>query len=171
MLVDPITFTHDPVSAALSRMRGATVCGPERGKPGMYTIGHFNMEHNLPGGTSFDGEGAAWCEYPSLGDSGSFGAYGVCDSLDQFLAHPLGQWLAASERRFTISFTCVRKADQTPDGGWRWHKWGEYIGEKSPQYEYLYDEGPEIKAVYCFHVYECMDHAQAEVMVDGVHGP
>ena len=22
-------------------------------------------------------------------------------------------------------------------GGWRWHKWGEYIGKHNPQYEYL----------------------------------
>ena len=24
--------------------------------------------------------------------------------------------------------------------GWRWHKWGEYIGKHTPQYEYLSDE-------------------------------
>jgi hypothetical protein len=62
--------------------------------------------------------------------------------------------VTTSDRRFTLAFTRVRKRDQPDEGGWRWHKWGEYIGEKSPQYEYLYDEGNEIEEVYCYHVYE-----------------
>jgi hypothetical protein len=162
MLVDPINFTHDPVTAMVSRMRGAGQ-GPERRVQGVYIIGHFNLDHLLPGGASFDGAGAAWHEYPSLGDAGEFSPYGVCDSPDQLLAHPLGQWIVASERRFTVSLTCIRKADEPAQGGWRWHKWGEYIGDKSPQYEYLYDEGPDIAAVYCFHVYECLDASQSTV--------
>jgi hypothetical protein len=47
----------------------------------------------------------------------------------------------------------VIKANQSHEGGWRWHKWGEYIGKYEPQYEYLYDE-PEIEKVYVYHIYE-----------------
>jgi hypothetical protein len=161
MLVDPINFTSDPVTDILARMRGSDG-GQVRVRQGVYIIGHFNMDHSLPGGSSFDGQGAAWCQYPDLqSDEKYFGCYGVCDSPEQLLTHPFGQWLAASVRRFTVSFTCVRKVDQSPDGGWRWHKWGEYIGTKDPQHEYLYDEGPEIEEVYCFHVYECLDPSKA----------
>lgn len=40
-------------------------------------------------------------------------------------------------------------------GGWRWHKWGTYIGTLDPQCEYLDDEdfGEDFKYVLCFHLY------------------
>lgn len=31
----------------------------------------------------------------------------------------------------------INKHDKSSWGGWRWHKWGEYIGKHNPQYEYL----------------------------------
>lgn len=152
MLVAPITFTAGFGMSAISR--------------GLYET-HFDLDHHLPGGASFDGHGAAWHQYPDLGpDEQSFGCYGVCDSPTQFMAHAIGQWLAASDRKFVVSFTCIRKAEQPEDGGWRWHKWGEYIGEKDPQYEYLYDECPEITEVYVYHVYECIDDSKCDDGLD-----
>jgi hypothetical protein len=38
-------------------------------------------------------------------------------------------------------------------GGWRWHKWGPYIGTQEPKCEYIHDE-PEIEEVFTYHVYE-----------------
>jgi hypothetical protein len=157
MLVDPIIFTIDDSSRVILTIIGSANPTPRRLSKGLYSIHHFGMSECLPGGASFDGTGAAWHEYPTLGDDRWFGSYGVCDSPEQFMAHPIGQWIAASGRLFVISFTEIVKAEQSPDGGWRWHKWGEYIGEKNPQYEYLYDEGAEIERVYCYHVCECMD--------------
>lgn len=31
----------------------------------------------------------------------------------------------------------INNHDTNSWGGWRWHKWGEYIGKHTPQYEYL----------------------------------
>lgn len=73
--------------------------------------------------------------------------------MRQFLDHEVGKWVVDSERRFVVAFTRVRREDQPADGGWRWHKWGQYIGKHEPRCEYLYDEDG-IDEVYCFHVYE-----------------
>jgi hypothetical protein len=48
----------------------------------------------------------------------------------------------------TLVLTPFRKCDEDPDG-WRWHKWGEYVGLHAPQREYLHDE-PLIETVYVF---------------------
>lgn len=76
---------------------------------------------------------------------------GVCDQWEQIVE----RWpeIRDSDRKFVISLCRVTKAAQPESGGWRWHKWGDYIGRFEPQCEYLHDE-PEIDAVYTFHVYE-----------------
>ena len=40
--------------------------------------------------------------------------------------------------------------------GWRWHKWGPYIGTQDPQCEYLADE-PEIKEVFVYRFIQLHD--------------
>lgn len=77
--------------------------------------------------------------------------YGVCDTVDQVVE----KWpeLLTDPRRFIICFTQIDRADQPEHGGWRWHKWGEYIGTKEPMSEYLADE-PEIDSVLCFSIIE-----------------
>jgi hypothetical protein len=84
------------------------------------------------------------------------GSYGVCDNVQQ-VKDKYSKWLENLENRFCISFTRVRKSEQSPQGGWRWHKWGGYIGEKNPQMEYLYDEDDSIEEVYCYHIYQLLD--------------
>tara|TARA_Y100000310_G_C20444902_1_gene697881 strand:+ start:93 stop:428 length:336 start_codon:yes stop_codon:yes gene_type:complete len=89
----------------------------------------------------------AFEEMIHLGDAVYFG---VCDSIDQvFDRHPDIQ---ESAQRFVVALTLERKEEQPSDGGWRWHKWGEYIGTQEPQFEYLFDE-PEIEQVYTYGVY------------------
>lgn len=87
-----------------------------------------------------------WDAYPSEG--------GVCDTPEQVLAHiPL---LVTDPRRFIVFFTPIRKRDQPAEGGWRWHKWGEYIGtQPSAGCEYLYDE-PHIDEVLVYHIVEVL---------------
>jgi len=78
--------------------------------------------------------------------------YGVCDHYEQILERcPL--LASAEDRRFSIALTLVTRESQPPEGGWRWHKWGPYIGTQDPQHEYLYDE-PNIEQVYVYHIYE-----------------
>lgn len=80
--------------------------------------------------------------------------YGVCDYPTQVIE----RWpqLATDERPFILLFSEIDRAKQPPDGGWRWHKWGRYIGTREPQCEYLYDE-PEIDLVYVFHILQVKD--------------
>lgn len=87
----------------------------------------------------------------NLSDTGFFSEYGVCDTIQQVLDQC--PKLQDSKREFIVMFTPVLKANQSDWGGWRWHKWGPYIGTKEPQCEYLYDE-PEIDGIFCYHIYE-----------------
>lgn len=80
----------------------------------------------------------------------SIGPYGVCDNVEQVLEQC--PELITSDRQFLITLTRVTKSEQE-EGGWRWHKWGAYIGTQNPQCEYLIDE-PDIEEVFCYHIYE-----------------
>lgn len=94
----------------------------------------------------------SWEEFKDLGPWSSPDytcAYGVCDSIEQFTARVVPK-LQAAETQHVAFLTCIRKADQSPNGGWRWHKWGPYIGDHEPQCEYLYDE-EGIDEVYVYH--------------------
>ena len=90
-----------------------------------------------------------WNDYPIL--SNEIWNYGVCDDYQQLLSKC--PEIVESDRQFLITLFEVNREDQPEDGGWRWHKWGDYIGTQQPTCEYLYDE-PEIDRVYCYQVYE-----------------
>lgn len=81
--------------------------------------------------------------------------YGVCDNADQLLRH--FPELEASDRTFVVTLTEVCKDEQPETGGWRWHKWGPYIGSHEPECEYLYDE-EDIETVFVYHIYEYLDY-------------
>lgn len=105
---------------------------------GVYKCGHFNFEYEL---------GEAANKYAEFGE---VNAYGVCDSVDQLLA---AYDFESDPRSICISVTRIDKATQPANGGWRWHKWGPYIGTQQPRHEYLYDE-QNIEVVYVYHIYE-----------------
>lgn len=77
---------------------------------------------------------------------------GVCDNYKQILNY-CKELIDDPNKKYVIGLSTVEKKNQASEGGWRWHKWGEYIGDKNPQCEYLYDE-PEIEKVYCYHIFE-----------------
>ncbi len=57
---------------------------------------------------------------------------GVCDCPTQFAKkYPTYKGL--------VWMTVVKREDQPQSGGWRWRKWGTYIGEYPNEIEYLYD--------------------------------
>ena len=56
-------------------------------------------------------------------------------------------------RNFVILLHPFFREDQPESGGWRWHKWGEYIGKFDSKCEYLYDEDG-IDFVYAFSILE-----------------
>ena len=94
-------------------------------------------------------------EYFDFQNEGEYlGAYGVCDTVEQ-VKEKYSKWLNDTELKFCISFTKVTKSEQDANGGWRWHKWGEYIGKLNPQCEYLDDEdfGDDFQYVITFTLY------------------
>jgi len=116
---------------------------------GVYEIGHFGSSDFLAD---------AYERYPDV----SVGPYGVCDTVRQLLdACP--ELEKDPQREFVVTVTPIRRADESPSGGWRWHKWGAYIGTQCPQHEYLYDD-THIDEVLVYHIYE---HRRALVVTDG----
>ena len=137
MLVQERELRHaDPILALIASGSNRSSEAKEL-HPGVYEIGHFGGSHFLRN----------YEQYPET----TVGPYGVCDSAEQLLA--ACPELVAPGREFVVTLTRIGKADEPADGGWRWHKWGEYIGTQKPQTEYIHDE-PEIEEVFCFHIYE-----------------
>jgi len=85
---------------------------------------------------------------------------GVADSVDQIKEY-FKKEIKDKKHKFCISITPVwqEKENKGKGGGWRWHKWGKYIGKLNPQYEYLDDEdfGDDFEYILCFHLHYIMD--------------
>jgi hypothetical protein len=125
-------LTGDPILDCIADGRKSSEL-----QKGIYEVFHF-------GSSSFP---RGYEHYPEF----SINCYGVCDTVEQLLeACPE---LLSSERQFTVTLTPIVKSEQPSDGGWRWHKWGPYIGTQNPQCEYIYDE-VNIEQVYVYHIYE-----------------
>jgi hypothetical protein len=80
-------------------------------------------------------------------------SYGVCDSPEQ-LMRKAESALEASKHKMFVTFYKVSKCREPKHGGWRWHKWGPYIGIKHPRHEHIADENGTINTVYCFMIRE-----------------
>lgn len=133
----------DPILAMIAAVNGNSPKTREL-RPGVYEVGHFGSSH-------FPAHG--WGSHPEFGQlhPGTYRSeYGVCDSIEQVLA--LFPELEAPGREFIVTLTPVLRANQSPDCGWRWHKWGPYIGAYKPKHEYLYDE--DIDKVFVYRIYE-----------------
>jgi hypothetical protein len=109
----------------------------------VFEIGHFSLDHML--------NEPIKNKYPTFTDT-NFNCYGVCDRPAQII-NACPELVTDETRKFVISITPIEKKSQPSDGGWRWHKWGPYIGTQDPCCEYIYDE-PKIERVYCYHIYE-----------------
>lgn len=79
--------------------------------------------------------------------------YGVCDSPEQLLSI---YDFEKDERKLFICFVEIKREDEPSNGGWRYHKWGEYVGEQNPQSEYIYHD-KHIEKVYTYSVYQLKD--------------
>ena len=111
-------------------------------KEGVAIISHFGSSDFLR---------ATHDAYPLRLDS-EYNCYGVCDSIDDILkAIPL--LVDSLDREFFITLKPILRENESSEGGWRWHKWGDYIGTQNPEHEYIYDD-KHIDKVYCYHIYE-----------------
>lgn len=139
-LIDPEIIHTDPLARFTSRD-----CPPVKINTGLFLVVGFNF-HLYLNGDWLDWAGHA--DRPS--DLESW--YGVCDSVEQFVKR-FGSTLESDPHGYCVSFTRVAKAEQPSAYGWRWCKWGPYVGEGEPTTEYLFDE-PNFTEVFCFHVHK-----------------
>lgn len=123
---------------------------------GIYVCG-LNDDYKLEGVTNYKkvknfNSPIYWCEY------------GVADNASQVLdyyEHLLTQYGDyMNNRKFIITMTPIFREDEPEDGGWRWHKWGQYIGEFEHKCEYLYDE-QGIDYVWVFTILEVEECKEA----------
>jgi hypothetical protein len=131
-------------------------------KDGIY-IGGFNMNHLISEHILHEYPFSPWMWKENrtlpdeerikltLFDENAPHNYGVCDDYHQILE----RWpeIESSERKFIICLTPIIRTEQPSSGGWRWHKWGTYIGDHEITAEYIYD-CKDVIMVYCFHIYE-----------------
>lgn len=86
-----------------------------------------------------------------------FRDYGVADNASQVmdfydnLCCEYADYM--NNHKFVILLTPIFREDQPDYGGWRWHKWGQYLGVHDIKCEYLYDE-KGIDYVYVFKILE-----------------
>lgn len=76
--------------------------------------------------------------------------YGVADNMEQVIEYYNENADGCFHGNHVIF---VKEINKNSCCGWRWHKWGEYIGKQNPCCEYLEDE-PEIEKVVCFSIYK-----------------
>lgn len=160
MLVD-VTFApmDSRTASVLSILANDREMAPIHHGTGMYEISHFNFDLYLGKRLEYKKQ------YPEFEGHGLhdysekwLNNYGVCDSIEQW-KKIYGPVLEPSPRHFVVAFTPVLKSEQPEQGGWRWHKWGPYIGNQREMggdyevHEYLYDE-PKCDVIYVFHIYE-----------------
>jgi hypothetical protein len=129
---------------------------------GIYLNGGTNFEHEFDGYIDFDHNFPALGEIEEFADKkfGSLNSYGVADNIEQVLAL-YKEDLNNPNRKFCIATDIIYKSDQSEWGGWRWEKWGRYIGTHHIQSEYLYHE-TGIDQVMLYHIYEIPDNLVAD---------
>lgn len=156
MLVDVKQFLPDQLAILFAsicddRPAGGKCNWPKRIGPGQYEIGHFSLDQWMR--NIVVDKDPNWTEAirPKRSPETALWSWGVVDTPEQLLE--LAPFLETDERQFVISFTLIDASEQPAYGGWRWHKWGPYIGNFEPKTEYIYDE-PEIEKVYVYHIYE-----------------
>jgi hypothetical protein len=141
--VETLDFARlsNPVLSMLMSMDNVEL---QRVQPG-YFVGPLNSDQLV----KFIEVGEPWrLEVEGIGTYPT--SFYVCDSPEQFIER-YGKVLEKDERIFAVFFTPMLKSEQSPEGGWRWHKWGEYVGDGEPTTEYLYDE-PEFERVYTVNI-------------------
>ena len=77
--------------------------------------------------------------------------YGVADDISNILEHH-PELSDSDERQFVVFMTEVRREEEPTLDGWRWDKWGDYIGRHTPKHEYLSHE-ENIDSIFVYHIF------------------
>lgn len=147
MLVNPEFNMNSQIVRILSVM--GQVSKPVKLKEGVFISKTFSLNNLVVDSVKVE----PFPEFPYESFDDYIATYGVCDTFEQVYEHFKDVLWNNKERKFFLSFCPVYKKDQPPADGWRWHKWGKYIGTHEIEYEYLVDE-VGIKMVYCFQLHE-----------------
>lgn len=98
-----------------------------------------------------------YSNYEIVRTYGAFHMYGVCDNATQVLSYYRKNIeFFDKNKTYIIMLTPIFKKNESKNGGWRWCKWGQYIGVQNPKSEYLYDED-DIDMVYVFDIKEILE--------------
>jgi hypothetical protein len=85
------------------------------------------------------------------------GTYGVADNIEQIKKY-YQEEIDDTNNKFiiTVSPEYQKKENKGKGGGWRWSKWGKYIGELDSKCEYLDDEdfGDDFEYILVFTLYK-----------------
>lgn len=152
MLVKPtIAPSQDLIGSVLAKMTAGN-SRPEgyHEVDGYVLMAHWNPEFNIP---EIARNRNRWMDenYKNPLYDMEVPSYGVCDSVEQF-HKKFGKELQDHTESFIVTFVEIRRDQQDSWGGWRYHKWGDYVGDQNPQHEYLYDD-KHIDVVFTFSVY------------------
>ena len=100
-------------------------------------------------------EGHSWRDEVDMCEGTGKCTYGVADTIEQVKEY-FKEEIEDPHKKYVIALTPVgQDKDNRGNGGWRWHKWGEYIGVLNPKCEYLDDEdfGDNFRYVICFEIH------------------
>ncbi len=81
------------------------------------------------------------------------GQYGVADNIEQVKEH-YKKLIGYKTKKYCIQINFIN--NDVEQGGFRWHKNGQYIGKHEIQGEYLWDN-KDIKYVITFNIYQLLD--------------
>lgn len=117
----------------------------EQGEDRWYPLPLWGYELSFPLMYDFDDDGV-------IAAQSCWPMYGLCDHWSQLLVK--FPQLVSSVIPYLVRVHEVRRQDQPESGGFRFHKWGSYIGAflDETHYEYLYDSG--LESVYTYEVYQ-----------------
>lgn len=76
-------------------------------------------------------------------------SFGVADSIEQIQRYL--EKVETLPEKFIVIMTPVYRKDEPSFGGFRFHKWGKYIGNHTIEQEYFYDH-KEMDVLYTFRV-------------------
>lgn len=83
-----------------------------------------------------------------------FRNFGVCDNASQavdYLKSLELENIIDKNSKYVITLTPLFRTKQSPFG-WRWKKWGKYIGVQNRKHEYLYDD-KDIDLIFLFRIH------------------
>lgn len=116
-------------------------------EPGVYECAHWSFEHYVAERLE-----RHWNDFDMSDLESYVSPYIVCDNVQQAREYWVSQ-LEDPTEKYTMCVVPLYREEQSERGGWRWHKWGEYVGKQNSTHEYLYDD-KHIDLVYTAHLYK-----------------